>query len=168
MIPTLHTARLTLRPHVMADFERYADMLADPERSRFMGGPHDRRKAWSWFCGDIAEWHLMNHGSLAITLTTSGDYIGQVAIIRPIHFPEEELGWSLFGGFEGRGYMTEAATAMRDWAFGPRGLTTMVSYIDPANTRSINVAKRLGATLDPQAATPNNDPTGVWRHVRAA
>jgi len=166
MIPTLHTERLTLRAHVMEDFAPYTAFLATG-RTLYMGGPHDDRTAWSWFCSDIAQWHLLGFGSLALTLK-NGTFIGQVNVIQPPIFPEPELGWCVFAPYEGLGYITEAATAVRDWAFGPRGLTTMVSYIDPANTRSINVAERLGATLDPYAATPNNDPTGVWRYARAA
>jgi RimJ/RimL family protein N-acetyltransferase len=165
MIPTLQTTRLTLRPHVMDDFPAYADFVAS-DRAKYMGGPHDRRTAWSWFCSDIAQWHLLGFGSLAVTLP-DGTFIGQVNVIQPPFFPEVELGWCVFADHEGQGYVTEAASALRDWAFGPRGLVTMVSYIDPNNTRSVHVAERLGATFDANAATPNNDPTGVWRYVRA-
>ena len=40
----------------------------------------------------------------------------------------------------------------------------MVSYIDPANTASARLAERLGARIDPAAATPDNEPTDAWRH----
>jgi RimJ/RimL family protein N-acetyltransferase len=71
-------------------------------------------------------------------------------------------------GTEGRGLMTEAARAIRDWAFGPRGLPMLVSYIDPANTRSIALAERLGGRRDPHAPTPHGKPMGVWRIHRGA
>lgn len=167
--PVIVTDRLVLRPHRIADFEHYAAMLADAARARFMGGPHDRRTAWNWFCGDIAQWALFGHGSLAIDLAgPEPRYIGQVAVIQPPQFPEPELGWSLFDGFEGRGYMTEAAHALRRWVFATCGMNSLVSYIDPANTRSAAVAARLGAAIDPEAATPGGEPTTVWRHRRPA
>jgi RimJ/RimL family protein N-acetyltransferase len=53
---------------------------------------------------------------------------------------------------------------MRDWAFGPRGQTNLVSYIDPKNTASIRVAERLGGVIDPDAATPWEDPDLVYRY----
>ena len=64
----------------------------------------------------------------------------------------KELGWLLYDGYEGQGYATEAAAALRDWAFGTLGLETLVSYCDPDNAASIAVAERLGAVRDPLAA----------------
>ena len=163
--PTLATARLVLRPPQMADFAAYAGFLAT-DRSRFMGGPHDARTAWSWFCNDTAQWALLDMGALMVTL--EGRVIGQVALCHGPIFPEPELGWFLYQGAEGQGFATEAAAALRDWGLGPRGLTTMVSYIDPANAASVRLAERLGARIDPAAATPDNEPTQVWRQVRSA
>ena len=55
--------------------------------------------------------------------------------------------------------------ALRDWAFGAGGLNTLVSYIDPANVRSIAVVERLGGVPDPDAA--KQDPEDlVFRHNR--
>lgn len=61
--------------------------------------------------------------------------------------------------------MTEAAVALRDWAFAELGLPSLVSYFDPANVRSIAVAERLGAVRDDNA--PRQDPEDVvYRHYR--
>lgn len=159
--PTLTTARLVLRPATMADFDSYAAFVTS-DRARFMGGPHDRAKAWDWFCNDVAQWNLLNLGALIITL--NGRAIGQVAVCGGPVFPEPELGWFLFdAAFEGQGYAAEAAAALRDWALGPRGLATLVSYIDPQNEASIRLAQRLGAQRDDRAATPAGMATGVWR-----
>lgn len=160
--PTLATERLTLRPFQMADLSAYTAFIAS-DRSQYMGGPHDKMMAWAWFCNDVALWALTGLGGLMVTDTKTGTAIGTVNVINPPHFPETEIGWIAFAGSEGRGYITEAARAIRDWAFGPRGLTTLVSYIDPANIRSVAVAERLGAVRDLTAATPHDQPTGVWR-----
>ncbi|GGL75474.1 GNAT family N-acetyltransferase [Wenxinia marina] len=150
MAPTLHTDRLTLRPLVPADFEDYAILMAS-ERSRWMGGPAGTDKAWGMFCTEAAGWALFGAGGLAITVTGDDRSVGTVQInIGPL-FPETELGWQLWDGAEGRGYATEAGAALRDWAFGPGGMTTLVSYMDPANRASARVAERLGGRLDPDA-----------------
>ncbi|MBH1974528.1 MAG: N-acetyltransferase, partial [Rhodobacteraceae bacterium] len=57
---------------------------------------------------------------------------------------------------------------LRDWALGPRALCSLVSYIDPANAPSAAVAQRLGGRVDPQAATPGDTPTHVYRYVLGA
>jgi RimJ/RimL family protein N-acetyltransferase len=68
----------------------------------------------------------------------------------------------------GKGYLTEASRALLTWAFGPRGLKTLVSYINRANAASIRLAERLGAILDPTAATPNGIDCLTYRHRRVA
>ena len=163
--PTLHTARLTLRLPVLPDFPAFAAIMASP-RAAYMGGPCGQSAAWGMFCHDIAGWTLFGHGGLMIDLTAAGTTIGQVSLNAGPLFPETELGWMLYDGHEGQGYATEAATALRDWAFAHLTVSSLVSYIDEANAASIAVARRLGATLDAHA--PRQDPEDlVWRHGRA-
>lgn len=165
-IPVLTTERLVLRAPLAGDFPVYAAFLAS-ERSRHMGGPYDTFAAWGLFCHDIACWHLFGHGALMIDLRSSGECVGQVGINHGPLFPEKELGWLVYAPFEGQGYGLEAARTLRDWAFGPGGLSTLVSYCDPDNARSIALAERLGARLDPDA--PRQDPEDlVFRHVAGA
>ena len=161
-IPTLTTERLLLRPPVETDFDAYYRMMATP-RSRFMGGPYEKAAAWGAFCHDVACWTLFGHGGLMIDLRATGECVGQVGINHGPMFPEKELGWLLYEGFEGKGYATEAARAMRDWAFGPGGLASLVSYFDPENARSMAVAQRLGAVLDPDAPVQDAGDV-VYRH----
>lgn len=166
-IPVLATARLTLCPPVMADFDAYAAFVTGP-RTRFMGGPHKVDMAWAWFCNDVAQWHLCNMGGLILRRRADDTAIGQVSLCSGPQFPEPELGWMLFDAAdEGQGFATEAAAALRDWALGPRGLATIVSYIDPANVPSIRIAERLGAVRDDAAETPSGMATLVYR-MRAA
>lgn len=165
-IPTITTERLVLRAPVLADFPVYAQFLASP-RSAHMGGPYGTFPAWGLFCHDIACWQLFGHGALMIALRSTGECVGQVGINHGPLFPEKELGWLVYAPFEGKGYAMEAARTMRDWAFGVRGLPTLVSYVDAANTRSVAVAERLGARLDPDAA--RQDPEDlVYRHSAQA
>ena len=151
MIPTLFTARLTLRPQTMADFPAFAAFMASP-RAQFMGGLPDGAQAWDWFASDQAQWSLLGWGGLSVVETASGRLVGQVKVIRPPAFPETELGWIAYD--EGQGFMTAAAQALIGWAFGPRGLVTLVSYVNRANARAIRLAGRLGAVPDAVAATP--------------
>lgn len=154
-IPTLQTARLTLRPPVMADFPAYAALMASA-RATHMGGPFDRRAAWGVFASDVAMWALFGHGALMLEARADGQCVGQVGINHGPLFPEKELGWLLYDGFEGHSFASEAAAALRDWAFATLGLPTLVSYVDPDNHASQRVARRLGGRLD--ATAPRQDP----------
>ena len=159
-IPTLATERLVLRPHVAGDFDAFADMVTSA-RGKYMRENLSRIEAWGWFCGDIARWHLFGYGSLMIE--ADGETVGEVGINDGYGFPEPEIGWLLYDGFEGRGYAGEAAIALRKFAYDACGLKTLVSYIDPRNTRSIALAERLGAIRDDSAERPEPGDL-VFRH----
>jgi RimJ/RimL family protein N-acetyltransferase len=162
-IPTLATERLFLRAPRVDDFPAFARLLASP-RAHYLGGPHTQRAAWGAFCHDIACWEWFGHGGLMIDLQTTGESVGQVRINDGPLFPEKELGWQLYEGCEGRGYATEAAMALRDWAMRALRLGSLVSYLHPDNHQSIAVAERLGATLDPNA--PKSNPGNlVYRYL---
>lgn len=164
--PTLQTARLVLRPMILADFPAIAAFLAT-DRSQYMGGPYDLRAAWGWFCHDVALWSLAGHGALMVE--AGGVVVGQVGINAGPLFPETELGWWLFDGHEGRGYATESAAALRDWGFANLSVGSLVSYVYPDNLASARVALRLGAVSDPDAPRQAGDETDlVFRHHRGA
>ena len=161
--PILMTDRLTLRPPALEDFDAYAEMM-DSSRAQYMG-QLSRRHAWYSFANDIAGWSLFGLGHW--TILSDATHIGFAGFQKPDHFPEIELGWMLLDGFEGQGFATEAAEGALNWAQENRDVRNCVSYIDPANTASINVAVRLGAHQDPSAQLPigetAND-TIVYRH----
>lgn len=165
-IPILATRRLTLRVPTMDDFPAYAGLMASP-RSAYMGGPFDTRAAWGMFCHDVALWQFFGHGALMIDVTATGECVGQVGINHGPLFPEKELGWMIYEGHEGNGYATEAAAALRDWAFATLKIGSLVSYIDAGNAASIAVAKRLGGVLDP-AAVKQDPEDVVYRHFPAS
>src|SRR5947208_8236304 len=78
---------------------------------------------------------------------------------------QPELGWALSRAYWGRGYATEAAAAIRDWAFERPNIDRLVSLISPANVRSQRVAERLGA-MPTETIMPADSKRAavVWRH----
>ena len=101
-------------------------------------------------------------GKFFLTLKGSDQAIGMAGPWFPEGCPGQEVGWPLFSdAASGKGLATEAARAELAHAFGRLGRKTAVSSVDPANIRSIRLAERLGARLDPSATPP--DPTPVYR-----
>lgn len=168
--PTLTTSRLTLRAPAAQDWPAFRDFIAHP-RSRFIRGDDmDEGKSWRAFCHLVGTWVARGYGSFVFTLQGSDQALGLTGPWHPIDWPEAELGWTVWSdAAEGKGYAHEAAAAARDHAFRDLGWKTAVSYIDPENARSIALATRLGAVLDPAAATPPGDkPCLVFRHPKPA
>ncbi|MEL6125885.1 MAG: GNAT family N-acetyltransferase [Pseudomonadota bacterium] len=158
----IETERLILRQHTREDLEIYTTFMAS-DRARGVGGPYGRFHSWQWFASDVAQWVLYGHGGLAIVEKESGAFAGQVTLNHLPHYPENEIGWVAFDGFTGKGYVTEAARALRDYAYQTLGWPTLVSYIDRDNAPSIAVATRLGAVRDYEAKAPGPDDL-VFRH----
>lgn len=154
-IPTLQTARLTLRAPSEDDF---AAMLAfnHSPRAGFLGGGADDHAIWRGLLSNIGHWALRGHGFYSVD-THAGDFIGRVGVVKHHTWPEPELAWQLFDGFEGHGYASEAAIAARADAYTRLHMPPMVSYVDPANTRSAATARNIGARVELE--------TTMWDHA---
>ena len=162
-IPTIETARLILRAPRPADFPGYAAFYAS-DRSVYEDGPLSRIASWKEFAAAAAGWPLRGYGSLSIEERASRRYAGEIGIYHLATYPEPEIGWMVVREAEGRGIAREAAAALRAWTYARFGWTTLVSYIDPANARSIRLAERLGARPDPEAPLPDDEACLVYRH----
>jgi RimJ/RimL family protein N-acetyltransferase len=163
MIPVLDTPRLTLRGWQLADFAPFAALYAS-ERSKLIGGPIDRDKAWRTMAMLAGEWLLRGYGMWALALK-GGGWIGHAGFFHPDHYDEPELGWVLAPEAEGRGLAAEAALAARAWGRA-NGIARPISNIDADNPRSIRLAERLGAVRE---ATRSKDGSTwhVYRHPGA-
>lgn len=166
-IPTLETERLRLRaPHV-SDTDAYMRYYQS-DRAIHTGGPKDTRSAWDLWASQFGHWLLRGYGMFVVTLKGDDTPLGIVGHWFPETRPETEVGWVLFdAASEGKGIAFEAATACIDHAWNVLKWERMVSYIAPENARSIALAERLGAVLDPDAppASPNI-PSVTYRHRR--
>lgn len=162
---TLETERLVLRQPQADDWEPAVAFMTSP-RAEFVGGSSDRFEMWAVFAHMVGHWVLRGYGMFVIEDRATGRAMGMAGPLYPVGWAEPEIGWSLWSGAdEGRGYAREAALASRDHAYRSLGWKTAISYIDPRNTRSIRLAERLGATLDPAVAHPFGDnPCIVYRH----
>ena len=77
---------------------------------------------------------------------------------------QPELGWALAREHWGQGYATEAASAVREWAYFERGVGRLISLIAPANVRSERLAERLGCTRGETVDLCDTGPAVVWEH----
>lgn len=158
----LATARLTLRPPAMEDFDGFAGFLASP-RARFVGGPGQGRDAsWRAFAHLAGMWHLRGYGPFCVLL--EGETIGMAGPWHPVGTPEPEIAYSLWSAdHEGRGLMAEAVAETVRYGWRDARLPSLVSYIDPGNRRSVALALRLGAARD-RGAEPSEPGIHVYRY----
>ncbi|GGE92740.1 GNAT family N-acetyltransferase [Stappia taiwanensis] len=152
-IPELTTARLRLRGHRIEDFDECAALWADPGVVRHITGtPSTREQSWSRLLRYAGHWVHLGFGYWAIEERTTGLYVGEAGFadyrrdIEPSLEGCAEAGWLIAPRWQGRGFATEAVSALVAW--GDRNLPQdmMACMISPENMASVRVAERVGFT----------------------
>lgn len=152
--PTLTTERLILRPTALGDFDRWADMMADEETARFIGGVQPRPVAWRALIGMAGAWALTGVAMFSVLEKTTERWLGRIGPWQPEGWPGTEVGWALHRDSWGQGLALEAAAACMDYAVDILGWTTIVHTIDPDNLQSIRLAERLGSKIMGETELP--------------
>lgn len=167
-MPQLETARLILRPIQAGDYESWRAFAADDEVQRYLGGVLTPAMAWRSICVMAGAWIINGFSMFSVIEKSTGRWVGRLGPWQPADWPGTEVGWSLAREAWGKGYATEGATAAIDWAFDHLGWTEVIHCIDPQNTNSQAVARRLGSTLLRQAdlPAPINATVEIWGQTR--
>ena len=164
----IRTERLLLRKPTAADVDDPPSFLSDPRVMDFLGGVESEpgNVVQQWLDG----WDTFPAGKLIVE-TAAAERIGRVGFnfYDPVSWlrssspdAQPELTWAIAYEHWGKGYATEAATAVREW-FGRPGL---ISLIAPANIPSQRLAARLGAMPGETIELPDGGPHVVWAHPR--
>jgi RimJ/RimL family protein N-acetyltransferase len=173
----LETERLVLRDPQPGDVDDLLEMIEDDEVMRWIGSEGgDRDLAVELVQRWMSRWEHDDVGVFCVLL--DGHVIGRVGLLvwdastwetstyeRAGRNAQPELGWAIARRFWGSGYATEAARAIRDWAFAERNVERLVSLIAPDNVRSARVAEKLDAVRTELIET-SHSPAYVWVHPR--
>lgn len=141
----IETERLLLRPPRRDDFEPWAAMMADADVARFIGGVQPRASAWRGFMCMAGAWQLDGCAMFSVIEKSSRRWIGRLGPWCPEGWPGTEVGWAVVRDVWGKGYATEGSIAAIDWAFANLGWADVIHTIDPQNTASQVVARKLGS-----------------------
>ncbi len=143
--------RLILRHFVDGDATSLTSVFGDADVMQFGDGPQSLGWIQSWIARTIKAYDFPGYGLWAVTRIGDREAIGYCGLTRFPDIngrPEVEIGYRLARDYWGQGLGTEAALAVRDLAFGQLDLPRLIALIDPANTRSIRVAEKLGMNHD--------------------
>lgn len=156
--PTLTTARLTMTPPRLADFEDSRAMWADPLVIRHVGGrPFTEEESWTRLMRARGLWEVLGFGYWAVRETSTGRYVGEVGFadlrreLEPSLFGLPEMGWVLAAWSHGQGFGTEAVRAGLSWIDETLAPPVVPCIIDVENTPSIALATKVGFTLKTHA-----------------
>jgi ribosomal-protein-alanine N-acetyltransferase len=142
----LRTSRLLLRRWRPEDRTPFAALNADPQVMAHFLAPLSR--AESDALADRIEAGFGERGFGLWAVETGGAFVGFTGLSVPSFeadfLPAVEIGWRLARAAWGYGLATEAASAVLATAFGPLGLSEVVSFTAATNTRSEAVMRRIG------------------------
>ena len=123
-------------------------IFGDPEVMRFGDGVQSREWVQAWLRTCLERYHqTWGFGPYAVVEKRSQNVIGYCGLF---FFPDVggqpdvEVGYRLARSAWGQGYATEAAGAVRDFAFATLGIQRLIAIIDPSNIASIHVAEKIG------------------------
>jgi RimJ/RimL family protein N-acetyltransferase len=147
VIATLETGRLLLRHMQAGDAHELLAVFADPlVMAAFASPPFGPVEMDAWVARNLRHQSDHGYGLFTVVLKDSGAVIGDCGL-------EDmdigaELGYDLRSDHWNRGLATEAATAVRDYAFETLGIPRLVSLIRVGNDPSRRVAEKIGMGLE--------------------
>ncbi|MCG3179847.1 MAG: putative ribosomal N-acetyltransferase YdaF [Phycisphaerae bacterium] len=145
--PILRTARLVLRPFTMEDGPRVRELAGDQriaETTLHIPHPYPDGAAEEWIAKHQEAFDAGRMAVFAVTLSETGELIGSIGLeIRRQH-NHAEMGYWIGADYWGRGYCTEAARAVVDYAFDELGLVRVHAHYLARNPASGRVMQKLG------------------------
>jgi RimJ/RimL family protein N-acetyltransferase len=155
--PVLHTDRLILRPHDLADYGVFRDFRMS-DRARHIGGPLlQEHEVWRQFSAERGHWALRGFGLWTLVGRASGQVLGWVGLQQPPHYDVPELAWHMTAAGEGQGLAHEAVRAALGHGRGQLGVSRAISYVATTNLRSLRLAERLGAVMAERGSFQGTD-----------
>jgi RimJ/RimL family protein N-acetyltransferase len=165
----IETSRLILRPTQLDDLDRWAELLADAQSARFIGGVQPKPVVWRILMSQAGAWALSGVAMFSVIEKKTGRWIGRVGPWQPFAWPGTEVGWGLHPDSCGKGYALEAARASMTYAFDTLGWTDVIHCIHPENAASQRVAVKLGSVNRGPGTMPppyDHEPIDIWGQSR--
>lgn len=146
-IDRLETNRLLLRPVKNTDVKALYGYRSDKILNQYQGWiPEKMSDATEFISRQAPNWNLPDTWfQLSIIEQSSGEMIGDIGI----HFIDQEdkqveLGCTLAKENQGKGYATEALSAVINFLFVEMNKHRIIGSVDPRNLSSIAMLDRLG------------------------
>ncbi len=132
------------------DFDDLLLIFTDPKvMASFDSAPLNREQMMFWLQRNLDHQAKYGYGLFSVILKSNGLLIGDcgLEVMEIDGIQVAELGYDFHSDYWNRGFATEAATAVRDFAFNVLGLPQLISLIRVKNAASQRVAEKIGMKL---------------------
>jgi RimJ/RimL family protein N-acetyltransferase len=159
------TERLSLRRVDDDDLNELSEIFADSDVWHFeYGRGLTAAETEAFLDRQKRLWADFSFGGCAVRVRRNRNLIGVVGLgvsnFEHQLLPPVTIGWRFSSKAWGNGYATEAAAALLHQAFGAMELDHVGCVTNPANGRSVALARRLGMNLMTEVAVARDDGHG--------
>ena len=143
----LDTERLNLRRLTGDDAAFILKLLNDPAFIKNIGdrGVRTEADARRYISdGAVASYEQHGFGLYLVELKQSGAPVGICGLVKRDSLADVDIGFAFLPRYRARGYASESAAAVRDYALEVLGLKRLVAIVNPANEGSIRVLEKIG------------------------
>ena len=160
--------RLILREYTEDDFEPLFSILSDAEIMANYPEPFDRDKVRLWIELNQRRYVSCGYGLWAVVMKETDELIGDCGLtiqnIDGVLLPE--IGYHINKQYWRRGYGSEAAAAVRDWAFENTDHGRLYSYMRSTNIASYSTAESNGMKRVREYESETNGTVYVYEITR--
>ena len=159
----LETRRLVLRRIDTADVDALLAVYGDADAMRWVddGEPITRPECERWVEVTANNYATRGYGMFAVELRPAGPLIGFCGLVHPGGQEVAEVKYALARAHWGRGYATEAVTAILRYGAEEHRLGEVIATVAPENGASQRVLAKAGM----RSSEPRQDADGSWTWV---
>jgi [ribosomal protein S5]-alanine N-acetyltransferase len=141
--------RLRCRRLLESDLPQLCAVYGDPLAMRWVGDGSvlDEAACRLWLSRTEENYQLRGYGMFALE-DACGEVVGFCGLVHPNGQAEPELKYAFKRMYWGRGYASEAASALLAWAARSYGLSRVIATIAPENRASERVLRKAGMVLE--------------------
>ena len=164
----LETERLLLREYAFDDLDPLYEILSDRETMAHYPKPFEMEDVQRWIQWNRENYALYGFGLWAVVLKGTGKLIGDCGITLQNIDGETlpEIGYHIHKHHWRQGFGSEAARAVRDWAFENTGYNCLYSYMKYTNIASCSTARAAGMKKVREYPDKKNGITYVYAITR--
>ena len=146
----IETNRLIIRPYVESDFIESYEHRKDKELFKYMDmdvmSLEEYKGLFNWA---LNSYNTDTNGDFnypfAVCLKETGKIIGWCGVgVLECFYPQKEIYYLIGREYWGKGYATEATTALLRYCFNTIGLQKVIALAKPENIASNTVIQKLG------------------------
>jgi RimJ/RimL family protein N-acetyltransferase len=154
------TERLVLDQVSIDDASFILDLLNEPSFIRNIGdrGVRSLDDARDYIKNKlVTSYEKFGFGMYLVILKTSGASIGLCGLVKRDGLEDVDIGYAFLPEYWSKGYATEAALAVKEYAKNIIGLKRLVAITDPKNQNSMRVLEKIGLEFEKMVRLSEDD-----------